>query len=134
MLAKNDNPLVLTAIFLHSVSAASIVLSRTYIDLLFLSTYPKSLLPYFFFAQTVTILISTLIIRPITSKGSNLINSSMLMFLAITIFLSKTLLDFKIPGFPFALSLWLAAYLFSSALSPGIQFRMLLMFAVSSGL
>ena len=109
MLAINNNPRVLTAICLHSVSAASIVLSRTYIDLLFLSTYPRSLLPYFFFAQTITILISTFSIRPLTSKGSNLINSSVLMSLAVTIFLSKTLLDFKIPGFPFALSLWLAA-------------------------
>ncbi len=107
---KNDDSLrVLTAICLHSVSAASIVLSRTYIDLLFLSTYPKSLLPYFFFAQTVTILISTFSVRSMISKGSYLINSSMLMFLALTMFLARTLLDLKIPGFPFALSLWLAA-------------------------
>ncbi len=109
MAVSNDSLRIFSAICLRSASAASIVLSRTYIDLLFLSTYPRSLLPYFFLAQTITILISTLSIRTMISKGSYLINSSMLMFLAVSMFLSKILLDLEISGFPFALSLWLAS-------------------------
>jgi len=36
---------IIAALLLHFLAAASIVLSRTYIDLLFLRTYPRDGLP-----------------------------------------------------------------------------------------
>lgn len=99
----------LTALLLHFFSVAGIVLSRTYIDLLFLSTYPRSYLPYFFLGQTLIVLLLVFGITPMISKGSHVVNFYTLAVLAGTIFLSKILLSFHLPGFAFGLSLWLSA-------------------------
>ncbi len=109
METARDSYKVWSAIWLHFFTVAGIILSRTYIDLLFLSTYPKSWLPYYFFGQTIIILILTFGITPLISKGSHVINSSILMTLALIAFVSRILLTFELPGLPFAISLLLSA-------------------------
>ena len=95
---------------LHFSAVASMMLCRTYIDLLFLSTYPKSWLPYYFMGQTLVILLLAYFITPMISKGSRLRTATHLFCSALTIVASIILLQFNIEHFPFLLSLWLAAF------------------------
>lgn len=95
---------------LHFAAVASIMLCRTYVDLLFLSTYPKSWLPFYFMGQTVATLALTYIITPQISKGSRLRILVNLVFCSLTIVAAIFLMDLEIDYFPFALCLWLAAF------------------------
>ena len=113
---KTFDPLK-TSLVLRFASTAGIVVANTYVDLLFLSTYPKRWLPYFFVGQTLVIMLLTFGISPLLTKGSRLINLSILNVSALTIALSVVLLPLGIKGFPFALSLWLAAQVVISTVS-----------------
>ncbi|MBI5184607.1 MAG: HEAT repeat domain-containing protein [Nitrospinae bacterium] len=95
---------------LHFAAVASIMLCRTYVDLLFLSTYPKSWLPFYFMGQTVATLVLTYIITPQISKGSRLRIFLNLVICSLTLVAAIFLMDLEIDYFPFALCLWLAAF------------------------
>ncbi|MCP4702269.1 MAG: cyclic nucleotide-binding domain-containing protein [Gammaproteobacteria bacterium] len=97
------------AILLNSAVWAGITISRTYLDLLLLSTYPTSWLPFFFLGQTVVVLIITAAITPLSSKGSSRVNFSLFLTAALSILAGALMLDAPIPGFKFGFSLWLAA-------------------------
>ncbi len=97
------------ALLLQFFTVASFVLCKTYIDQLFLSTYPKSWLPFYFFGQTAIMVILTFGITPYISKGSKSINCSILLTSSVLVLISAFLLDYNIPGFPFLFSLWLSA-------------------------
>jgi len=99
----------IAAISLHFFSVAGIVLSRTYMDVLFLSTYSLDWLPYFFVGQTVVLLVLTLGITPFIAKGSFLINFFILILLALSAVGSPTIIALNIPYAPFAVSLWISA-------------------------
>jgi len=105
----DERSTLVLAIVLNVVVWASITLCRTYIDVLFLSTYDIHLLPHFFMAQTVVILVITLAISPLAAKGSRRINLSIFAIAGLSAFAGNLLLRAEIPGFPFAFSLWLAA-------------------------
>ena len=99
----------IVAASLHFFTVAGIVLSRTYMDLLFLSTYSIDWLPYFFVGQTVVLLALTFSITPFISKGSFLINFFILILLALSAVGSSAIIAMNIPGAPFAISLWISA-------------------------
>lgn len=101
--------LIAASITLHFLVVASIVLSRTYVDQLFLSTYPQNWLPYFFFGGMAIVLLMTLSLSPLMSKGIPAINIGILIVLAVSIAVVKIFLGLDIPFFPFAASLWLLA-------------------------
>lgn len=86
------------------------MLCRTYVDLLFLSTYPKSWLPYYFMGQTVATLILTYFITPYISKGSRFSILLILVFCSMAIGATLFLMELDIEYFPFIISLWLAAF------------------------
>ncbi|MFH1723903.1 MAG: cyclic nucleotide-binding domain-containing protein [Elusimicrobiota bacterium] len=104
-----DSRRVWTAAGLHFFAVAGVVLARTYVDLLFLSTYPNAWLPYFFMGQTAVILLLTFGVTPLLSKGSHINNCVILVATALSVAASRFLLPYGITGFPFALTLWLAA-------------------------
>ena len=103
-----DTRKITTALVLYFFAYASSTICDTYIDELFLSTYPN-LIPHLFLSKTVVIFLLVFAVTPIISKGSQIANSSILMILALTVIISRGLLEYRIPGFPFALCLWLEA-------------------------
>jgi len=105
----DERSTLVLAIVLNVAVWASITLCRTYIDVLFLSTYDIHLLPHFFMAQTVVILVITLAISPLAAKGSRRINLSIFAIAGLSLFAGDLLLRADIAGFPFVFSLWLAA-------------------------
>lgn len=106
--SSKQNSIVI-AIMLSSAVWMGITLSRTLTDVLFLSTYSSALLPYFFFGQTLLILLFTLVISPLAAKGSGRINFAVFSCAAFSVLLGQGLLAFDIPYFTFAFSLWLSA-------------------------
>ncbi|MCF8067876.1 MAG: cyclic nucleotide-binding domain-containing protein [Desulfobacterales bacterium] len=107
--ATRDKFKFIMAVCLHLICVSCIVLTRTYVDLLFLSNYPASWLPYFFFGTTAVIMLSAFCVTPLVSKGSNRASFVILVGMALSIVLSRVVLNFKITGLPFVISLWLTA-------------------------
>lgn len=99
---------VITAIILNVAVTAAVTLSRTYIDALFLSTYPTNLLPLLLLAQTVVILIITLAMTPLASRGTPKVNASIFIFAAVSLLVGSYLLPLNIPQFPFIFTMWMA--------------------------
>jgi hypothetical protein len=97
------------ALLLNVAAWAGITVSRTYVDVLFLSSYPVDFLPFFFIGQTVLVLVVTLLISPLAARGSTLINSSIFFIAALTVVNGDLLVQAEIPGMAFAFSLWLSA-------------------------
>ncbi|MDM8546669.1 cyclic nucleotide-binding domain-containing protein [Candidatus Venteria ishoeyi] len=103
------------AIFFNILIWASVTLSRTYIDVLFLSTYDTALLPGFFTAQTLLILSLSIAITPFAAKGSSWLNISIFMAMALLVLLGHYLLTAypalrsEASWFPFIFTLWLSA-------------------------
>ena len=100
---------VVIAILLNIAVWAGITISRTYIDVLFLSNYSTDLLPQFFIAQTVVILSITLAITPLASRGSAKINFFIFLAAGASVLVGHSLLSFSWYWFPFLFSLWLSA-------------------------
>ncbi len=100
---------IVIAILLNIAAWSGITISRTYIDVLLLSNYPTQLLPHFFLAQTVVILVITLSITPLASKGSAKINAAIFMLGGLSVLLGHALLAMQWSWFPFVFSLWLSA-------------------------
>lgn len=105
---RSDARKIVAAFALHFLSVAAITVSRTYIDLLFLSTYPRDWLPQFFLAQTGAILALTFATKPLIARGSARINASLLGGFALTIAASYLLVLHPLPGSAFAVCTWLA--------------------------
>ncbi len=102
------------AFALHIFAVASIIICRCYIDLLFLSTYPRQWLPHLFMGQTVITFVLALGLTPLISKGSRSVNFSFLVCAAgVVLALQWTVLQSN-QAVPFilclcVLCLWLAA-------------------------
>ncbi len=107
-LTQNTRTITTSLVLYFFVYAGSTVCD-TYIDALFLSTYPRNWIPYLFLGKTVVILLLVFAVTPMISQGSQIVNSLMLMILALTIIISRLLSEYQIAGFPFALCLWLEA-------------------------
>lgn len=93
----------------YFVTTACIIVCKTYTDLLFLSTYPKSWLPYFFVAQTVVIIMLTLGVGPIISGGSRRSNCLFLLICSSVVLALWYLMAMDFNGLPFVLCLVLSA-------------------------
>lgn len=106
MNAPNDFKAVLIALGLHFVAVAGIVLCRTYVDLLFLSEYPRHWLPYLFMGQTIMTVVLTFGITPLFNRGPR-ISGLVLLFFAVLILVVRFALGFGLPGLPFAFCLFL---------------------------
>jgi HEAT repeat protein len=99
---------VIIAIILNVAVTAAVTLSRTYIDALFLSTYPTNLLPLLLLAQTVVILVITLAMTPLASRGSAKVNAGIFIVAALSLLAGSQLLQMQIPHFPFIFTMWMA--------------------------
>jgi hypothetical protein len=108
MLLSEQHLTVMTAILLNVAVTAAVTLSRTYIDALFLSTYPTDLLPLLLLAQTVVILIVTLAMTPLASQGTAKVNTSIFLFAALSLLVGNQLLTMQLPHFPFIFTMWMA--------------------------
>jgi hypothetical protein len=106
--ARSGATKIVAALALHFFSVAALVVSRTYIDLLFLGTYSRQLLPHFFLAQTLAILAMTFVTKPLISRGSSRINALILLTFAATIGGSYALVIYPLPGAAFGICIWLA--------------------------
>ncbi len=92
---------------IHFFATAVLLLSRTYTDQLFLSTYPRSWLPYLFLGQTTVMLGISFAASPLLAGGSVRSNSLVTGGLIASLLLSGAGLFFHVPGAPFVVSLWL---------------------------
>jgi HEAT repeat protein len=108
MLLSEQHFTVIIAIILSVAVTAAVTLSRTYVDALFLSTYPTDLLPLLLLAQTVVILVITLAMTPLASRGSANVNAGIFIFAAVTLLVGAQLLPLQIPNFPFIFTMWMA--------------------------
>lgn len=97
-------PISLAVLFF---AVGGITIAYTFVDLLFLSTYPASFLPYLFLGKTLMLLVFTFLVGQLIAMGSRWINATMLGIAAGTILISRWVLDASLTGFPFALALWL---------------------------
>ncbi|MFH1415654.1 MAG: HEAT repeat domain-containing protein [Elusimicrobiota bacterium] len=104
-----ENEVMLTALLLQFATISAVVIARTFVDQLFLSTYPQSWLPYYFFGQTAVLIILTFGITPVISKGKKIISTSVFFFASATVILSLFILKLGLSWFPFVFSLWLSA-------------------------
>ena len=105
---RSYTPLIL-AVVLNATVWASITLSRTYVDVLFLSSYPVSFLPYFFIGQTVVVLLMTLIVTPVASQGSGFVNAAIYVIAGLSVINGDIFVRAEIPNMAFIFSLWLSA-------------------------
>ena len=108
LVASEEHKLTVSAVVLF-FAVGAITAAYTFVDLLFLSSYPATWLPYLFLGKTVTLLTFTFLVGRLVSRGSRRINAAMLATAAVTIIGSRWLLELSITGFPFALALWLDA-------------------------
>ena len=99
---------VIIAIILNIAVTAAVTLSRTYIDALFLSTYPTDLLPLLLLAQTVVILVITVAMTPLASRGSAKVNAGIFIGAALSLLAGSQLLQMQLPHFPFIFTMWMA--------------------------
>lgn len=99
---------LVAALALHFLSVASIVLCRTLIDLIFLTTYPRSWLPYLFMGQTGVVILLAFGIGPLVAKGSVALNVGLLGSFAASLAAGRVVLGHQVPGAAFILCLWLA--------------------------
>ena len=97
------------AIIMNACVWAGITLSRTYIDVLFLSTYPPAYLPYFFMGQTVVILIITLSLTLLSGRNSAILNFLIFLVSALSILFGQQILSWTGQWFVFGFCLWLSA-------------------------
>ncbi|MEY3219282.1 MAG: hypothetical protein RIT27_639 [Pseudomonadota bacterium] len=108
MLLSEQHLTVIVAIVLNIAVTAAVTLSRTYVDALFLSTYPTSLLPSLLLAQTLVILVITLAMTPLASRGSAKINVGIFVFAALSLIAGSQVLTMQIKHFPFIFAMWMA--------------------------
>lgn len=94
---------------LHFFAVAGIIVCRSYIDLLFLSTYPRQWLPYLFMGQTGVTLAMALGLTKLISKGSRFINLALLTTAALLVIAARFAFPADTPGLAFGLCLFLAA-------------------------
>jgi len=99
---------VIVAIVLNIAVTAAVTLSRTYVDALFLSTYPTDLLPSLLLAQTVVILVVTLAMTPLASRGSANVNAGIFIFAALSLLAGSQILTMQFKHFPFIFVMWMA--------------------------
>ncbi|MCA9666666.1 MAG: HEAT repeat domain-containing protein, partial [Myxococcales bacterium] len=100
---------LLAALGLHFLSVAAIILSRTLIDLIFLSTYPRHWLPYLFMGQTAVVLALAFGARPLVSSSSRVVSAGVLLTFAGSLVAARLLLAAGLAAVPFGVCLWLAA-------------------------
>ena len=103
---------MVSALTLHFAAVAGIVLCRTQIDLVFLSTYPRSYLPYLFVGQTVAVMTLTFATKGLIARGRASINATLLVLVTGLAFAGQQLVFREIPFAPFALCLVFAAQAF----------------------
>ena len=109
MTQQGDRKKVIAAVWLHLASVAAIIICRTYSDLLFLTSYPPSLLPAFFLGQTLVMLCLSFGISPLIAKGSPRLNIIILFVLAMSCLSLPKFIDLGMSWLPFAVALWLSA-------------------------
>jgi HEAT repeat protein len=99
--------MVASALGLHFLTVAVIVLSRTYVDLLFLSSYPRDWLPYLFLGQTGATLLFSFGLTPLL-RGSSLGRAlALLALFAASLIAARFVVGPGLPGSAFALCVWL---------------------------
>lgn len=108
MLLSEQHFTVIIAIILNVAVTAAVTLSRTYVDALFLSTYPTDLLPLLLLAQTVVILGITFAMTPLASRGSAKVNASIFIVAALSLLAGSQLLTMQLTHFPFIFTMWMA--------------------------
>ncbi|MEM7016699.1 MAG: cyclic nucleotide-binding domain-containing protein [Pseudomonadota bacterium] len=101
--------IVIIAIVMNACVWAGITLSRTYIDILFLSTYPTSYLPYFFMGQTIVILAITLSLTLLSGRNSSVMNVLIFSGSALSILVGQQFLGMPGHWVIFGFCLWLSA-------------------------
>ncbi len=109
MFANPDQRKLAAALICLFLTVGAITAAFTFVDLLFLSTYPTDWLPYLFLGKTVTLLVFTLGARRLVVKGSAQVNGAILLVAAVSVLLARGLMELSLDGFPFALVLWLDA-------------------------
>jgi len=102
--------LFVQATLLNVCLVAIIIISNTYANALFLSTYPVSWIPYWFIGQTVTDIIFFTFLTPVISKSNfKLSASALICFALIVAFLgSFVLIEHRVT--PFVISLILISF------------------------
>ncbi len=96
------------AILLNIAVWGGITLSRTYIDVLLLSNYGTSLLPYFFLGQTLLVLLVTFALIPLAQHGTPQTNFLLFNFIGVSVAAGYVFLNTGIAGFAFMFTLWLS--------------------------
>ncbi|MCP4699634.1 MAG: cyclic nucleotide-binding domain-containing protein [Gammaproteobacteria bacterium] len=109
MQRSKDTASLAVAVLLNTAVWAGVTIARTYLDVLFLSTYPTDWLPFYFMGQAIVVLVVTLGITPLSIKGSPLVNFSLFLIAALSIVAGYFMLDIPVHWFAFGFSLWLAA-------------------------
>ncbi len=107
MIIESPQARLPAAAFVLFTSVGAITTAYTFVDLLFLSTYPPDYLPFLFLGKTVLLLAFTFLVGRLLARGSRWINAGILMVAAASILVARVLIEFPITGFPFALALWL---------------------------
>lgn len=94
---------------LHAATVAALVLNRTLVDLIFLSTYPRRWLPHLFIGQTAACFALSLSVAPLLKRGSRSANAGVLLAAAASVIAAGLAQGLNIPGYAFGLCLWLSA-------------------------
>lgn len=98
---------IAAALGLHFLTVAVIVLGRTYVDLLFLSSYPRDWLPYLFLGQTGATLLFSFGLGPLLKGGSSRRGLALLALFAASLIAARFVVGPGLPGSAFGLCVWL---------------------------
>ena len=106
-------PNAVNRIFLSALTlffaGAGMTAAQTYLDVLFLSTYPVSWLSYLFFGKTALLVVLTFVISPIVTRGTKLANALVIAATGVSVVVAHGFVAQQITGFAFGLSLWMDA-------------------------
>jgi HEAT repeat protein len=103
------NRSLVIACSLNCCAFGTITLCKTYVDVLFLSTYPASWLPYLYLGTTVLMVLFSFLLTPRIARGGQAVGAGILAVSGAFCLLARLGVGTGIPGFAFALCLGLMA-------------------------